>query len=193
MDLSTGVLGLRLIARRTRPRADTQASLFGDREPAGDRDLARFVDHATQRLGPRALCRAELTDEYVPECVSRWQPAAQSRSRGESADRAGGRQAGAAAAGAHLCRLPRPACLLPRPIPVKAVAVVPEGPPTWFGWRGTEQRVLRAWGPERIESGWWRAQDVRRDYFHVLTETGERFWMFRCLRDGRWYVHGWFA
>ena len=78
-------------------------------------------------------------------------------------------------------------------MPVRAVSVQPEGPPTWFGWRGAEQRVLRAWGPERIESGWWRGPEVRRDYFHVVTERGERFWMFRCLRDGRWYVHGWFA
>lgn len=53
-------------------------------------------------------------------------------------------------------------------------------------------RVLS--GPERIESGWWDGDDVRRDYYLVETVRGQLAWVF-CdagRRDGL-MVHGWFA
>ena len=46
------------------------------------------------------------------------------------------------------------------------------------------------WGPERIETGWWRGASVRRDYYRVQTEESLRFWLFRNLADDRWYLHG---
>lgn len=45
---------------------------------------------------------------------------------------------------------------------------------------------------ERIESGWWDGQDVRRDYT-TLDIRGARAWVFREIRTGSWYLHGWFA
>ena len=49
-------------------------------------------------------------------------------------------------------------------------------------------------GPERIESGWWDGNDVRRDYFVAEDARGSRLWIFR-ERDGerRWYLHGIFG
>jgi protein ImuB len=52
--------------------------------------------------------------------------------------------------------------------------------------------VTRSWGPERIETGWWRGQDARRDYYAVTTQLGTRFWIFRRRDDGRWFLHGCF-
>jgi protein ImuB len=49
-----------------------------------------------------------------------------------------------------------------------------------------------AWGPERIETGWWRGRAVGRDYYRVATTTGRRFWRFRHLGDGQWFVQGMF-
>jgi protein ImuB len=88
---------------------------------------------------------------------------------------------------------PRPTQLLPRPLPIRVIALVPDGPPTWLAWRGREYVVAHAWGPERIETGWWRGPDIRRDYFRVSVETGEQFWIFHSPTDGRWYLHGVFA
>jgi protein ImuB len=34
---------------------------------------------------------------------------------------------------------------------------------------------------------------VRRDYYLVETTAGRRFWLFRALEDGRWFLHGAFA
>ncbi len=49
-------------------------------------------------------------------------------------------------------------------------------------------------GPERIESGWWDGNDVRRDYFIVENGTGQRFWVYHGpSHPRRWYLHGIFA
>ena len=42
----------------------------------------------------------------------------------------------------------------------------------------------------RVETGWWRGADVRRDYYVAETTDGERFWLFRDLAAGGWFVHG---
>jgi hypothetical protein len=31
---------------------------------------------------------------------------------------------------------------------------------------------------------------VGRDYYRVATTTGRRFWLFRRLGDGEWFVQG---
>ncbi len=88
---------------------------------------------------------------------------------------------------------PRPVRLLPRPVPLRVLALVPDGPPTWLALAGREYAVAQAEGPERIETAWWRGPDVRRDYFRVTTTDGRRLWVFRARTDGRWYLHGVFA
>ena len=73
------------------------------------------------------------------------------------------------------------------------VSVAPDGPPIRFRLGGHVHAVARALGPERIETAWWRGPTVRRDYYVVETESGERLWVFRSLRDGGWFLHGVFA
>ena len=70
------------------------------------------------------------------------------------------------------------------------MSVAPDGPPVWFRWRKRKFDIARYWGPERIETGWWRQGTVRRDYYRVETEAGCRFWLFRDLKTGDWYLHG---
>jgi len=81
---------------------------------------------------------------------------------------------------------------MPRPVALPVVAVAPDGPPAKFRLRGVEHRIAQAWGPERIETGWWRGPTVARDYYRVETVDGFRFWLFRRLRDGAWFLHGMF-
>ncbi|HBD18655.1 MAG TPA: DNA repair nucleotidyltransferase, partial [Arenimonas sp.] len=72
--------------------------------------------------------------------------------------------------------LPRRAWLLERPIPL----------------RGPAPRLLA--GPERIESGWWDGDDVRRDYYVAETAAGQRAWVFCAAGErGPFMLHGWFA
>ncbi len=49
-------------------------------------------------------------------------------------------------------------------------------------------------GPERIESGWWDAGDVQRDYYIVRTSNGADLWVYRDLAgNGEWYLHGFWS
>ncbi len=61
-----------------------------------------------------------------------------------------------------------------------------------FHSQGSRQQIAAAWGPERIETGWWRSRLVRRDYYRVETAKAEHFWLFRCLRENRWFLQGTF-
>lgn len=48
-------------------------------------------------------------------------------------------------------------------------------------------------GLERIESGWWDGGDVQRDYFVARTSQSAALWVFRDLRNGSWYLHGFWS
>jgi protein ImuB len=47
--------------------------------------------------------------------------------------------------------------------------------------------------PERIESGWWDGQNVRRDYHVVVGSAGEKLWFYRDCLTHEWYLHGIFG
>jgi protein ImuB len=65
-----------------------------------------------------------------------------------------------------------------------------DGEPVCFRLGGRRYRVRNIVGPERLETAWWRGPSVRRDYFRAELEDGRRWWLFRRLDDGRWFLHG---
>ncbi len=80
------------------------------------------------------------------------------------------------------------------------VALIPEGPPRQFRWRGVLYQVAQAQGPERISPEWWRRTgEATRDYYVVEDASGRRFWLYRAGLYGRdeapprWFVHGVFG
>ena len=87
----------------------------------------------------------------------------------------------------------RPIFLKRWPSAIAVISIVPGSSPKQFRWNERQYIVERAWGPERIETGWWREADVRRDYYLVQTHSGERFWLFRNLADESWHLHGVFG
>jgi hypothetical protein len=93
----------------------------------------------------------------------------------------------------------RPLELLRQPARIEIVALAGQGAPAQFRFAGRTYMVAYAWGPQRIETGWWRTaggeQDgrktfVRRDYYRVEITTGARFWIFRQLGTPQWFLHG---
>ncbi|HLK70399.1 MAG TPA: DNA polymerase Y family protein [Steroidobacteraceae bacterium] len=66
---------------------------------------------------------------------------------------------------------PRPAALLPEPRRIE--------PPT---------SLLQ--GPERIASGWWDGDEVRRDYYRTRAPDGSQQWVFHDLSEDAWYLQG---
>ena len=79
---------------------------------------------------------------------------------------------------------PRPLWLLPEPKKLTLVAEQPQ-------YHGA--LTLTA-GPERIETGWWDAQLVNRDYYVACNESGETLWIYReHQHQAAWFLHGLFA
>lgn len=168
---------------------------------AAPRELALLVDRLSNRLGSHAVLRPWLLASAQPEFACQYRPLAslasrRKRSAARQRRNVPGKKAAAPPAVTPPSEKPpgdRPLRLEPRPRRLVAVSVAPEGPPVKFRLAAGEQQVARYWGPERIETSWWRGRCVRRDYYQVETAAGDRYWLFRELSSGRWFLHGSFA
>jgi protein ImuB len=180
-----------------------QEEMFG-RKVSGWKEVTGLIDRLSSRLGDKAVLRPELVADPQPEMAWRggdWerstevQRRARSRQRRERSELPGTPSNMRSAPGAYATGLatgPRPV-FLNDPRPIALVSMLPDGSPCRFQWQSRTYFVEHAWGPERIETGWWRGDDIRRDYYVVEITTGERFWLFRNLVDGSWFLHGEFA
>lgn len=170
-----GIEQIRLVAVRAEPLGPQpiEGALAGEAPPP---DLAPLIDRLAGRLGARRLYRLSALESDVPERSVR--------------------RLGPLEASAGWPDWPRPARLLARPEPVEhVIAMLPDGAPLRFHWRGKAYRVAEADGPERIYGEWWRRAaeaDAVRDYFQVEDEAGRRFWLYR-RSDLSWHIHGLFA
>jgi protein ImuB len=141
--------------------------------------VARLVDRLSGRLGRENVLRPRLEPDAQPEFAYSYIALG---GRVESQRREEG-QAGKP-------DLHRPLWLESPPVAVQVVCLAPDGPLAHFFYRGRLRKAARCWGPERIETGWWRGRSVRRDYYRVETESGHWFWLFRDLQNEGWYLHG---
>jgi protein ImuB len=174
----------------------------------GDRAerCAALIDALRSRLGPARVRRFEPLASHVPE-------------RAEALTEIDGEDVQSPhPAGEEKWPEPeraRPLLLLPQAEPAEEVtALVPDGPPRRFSWRGVTYDVTGAQGPERIGAEWWRASpfsfahsrasgnpgegdpdprlrgderrcDLTRDYYLVEETGGHRFWLYREGLYGR--------
>ncbi|QDU27993.1 DNA polymerase IV [Anatilimnocola aggregata] len=162
------LLSARLIAR--------QRELFVTNQNH-TRDLALLIDRLSSRLGREAVLRALLGADAQPEYAFRYEILAGRANR---------------SLGTEHRKLPlRPLFLTRPPLPLAALSIAPAGAPVKFRLQGGEHRILRSWGPERIQTGWWRGQYIRRDYYRVECDIGQHYWLFRS--GGKWFLHGVFA
>ena len=153
-----------------------ESALGAARHLAARENVADFAaDFAAPNVAKRSGKRAGKRSEKAAE----WRDASRAGVVGE---REGLQSAGY-----------RPLELLHPPRPLEVVAVALEGPPQSFCWERQWQRVTGFSGPERIETGWWRGDSVRRDYYRVESATGVRFWLFRDLSTSQWFLHGLFG
>jgi protein ImuB len=168
-------------------------------------ELPALIERLSSRLGEKSVLRPYPRADAQPEFAWRyeaWLGTSSVERDARSAKRRARRKTLPSstlnAPTLHSPTLPatyasRPPYLKVRPIAVAVVSIVPGGPPLRFEWQGHSHVVARYWGPERIETGWWRGPDVRRDYYLVETSTGERFWLFRTIVEEKWFLHGAFV
>jgi protein ImuB len=175
----------------------------------GQKHLAMLLDRLSSRLGEKAVLCPRLYPDPQPEYASRLETVLNNqgayaprspRRNPKSEIRNPKRRSSSPAEAGTTNAVPdyqftatiaaRPLCLKPRPVPIEVISVVPDGPPVRFCWQATEHVIKDSWGPERIETGWWRGPHVERDYYRVETATGQRFWLFRQNATGKWFLHG---
>jgi len=151
------VVGLRLRACELPPFVPAVRDLF-DMRSQQQLPWPQLRERLRARLGDAAVYRVAPTGDPRPERAWR-------RVDGDGARSGDAPQ-----------RPPRPAWLLPRPVPL----------------RDPHPRIVS--GPERLESGWWDGDDARRDYYVLETAQGQRAWAFAAPGErGGWMLHGWFA
>ena len=156
------------------PLSTWQQELFDSSRRENRRQVGLLIDRLSNRLGREAVVRALPQADAQPELAVRYEPLAGAR---------------ASKSKQQFKPLPRPLRLETAPIPIEVLAVAPYGPPSQFHYQ-CDYRITRHWGPERIQTGWWRGRYVQRDYYRVETAEGKRFWIFRELRSGNWFLHG---
>lgn len=205
------IVGTRLAVLEQAAEVVQQQVLFDDLAPPLEAHAwTTLVERLAGRLGNEAVVRIRLCSDHQPERA--WQavpwlarrnsansPLLSPRGRGAGGEGAArssrspnSRKRPPPAAEQKPPLPPRPTILLAEPRPVRVFAVAPHGYPRQYEYEGRERTVVESWGPERIETAWWRGPSIRRDYFRVLTDDGRRSWLFRDLRRNRWFLHGWF-
>ncbi len=177
-----------------------QFELFED-DASRLEELGDLIDRLASRFGRETVTFARLVDDCQPEYACRFEPALSPLKKGtgplgllqNQVENQGAERPSPLFQGAPTTLAGhRPLQVWPSPMPIHVLAAFPAGIPLKFLWRGQEYTVRQAWGPERIETGWWRGRDVQRDYYTVETHLGTRLWLFRRQQDMRWFLHGCF-
>ena len=175
---TTAIQGIRMEVVEMGLALARQTTLFGD-DPANEnpRILAELVDRLSIRLGRQAVLRPQLVPDPQPEFAYESVP---------WLERPKSREESTVSASALRCR---PLRLFHPPRPLSVQMTSPLGFPT----RVNHSQVRRMSGPERIETGWWRAPDVKRDYYRMDLANGATLWTFVERETGHWFLHGLFV
>ncbi len=182
--LSSPIVGLDAIVSHAAPLESRQATLFSEEEtdwPSSE--WGNLLERLSCRLGPARVCYAVLIPDHDPEKAYCWHPCLSHRKYHKP--RSDGQSL--------VARGPRPVRLFRLPIPIQVLTAIPSGVPYQIRHQGQAHRVVRWWGPERIQTGWWRGQPIARDYYRVELENGVHYWIYRCLESGTWFLHGAFG
>ncbi len=181
--LPTGSYGLRLEVVRVGLLSERQTSLF-ETDESQAREWSSLLDRLSQRLGDDALLQPVFRPDPLPEMACTWESSLQAATA-QPTDR-------------DKYQLPsllgrcRPSRLLKTPQPLQVISSIPDGPPRRVFHREQAVDIQHYWGPERIESGWWRRKDIKRDYYRIELESGHHWWIFRDRTSECWFVQGFF-
>lgn len=179
--LPDAVHELRINAASTAVCESRQRELFAESRPCDLTKLGALIERLSCRLGSERVLRAELQADAQIERAYRCRPWTGESERSFRKD---------GSPPAALGPMFRPLRLYDPPRPIEVIGIAMEGPPAKFFDRHETYQVVRSFGPERMETGWWRGPSVRRDYYRVETTGGNRLWLFRRLQDQRWFLHG---
>lgn len=181
IEAEEGFTGVHLEVTLSEAIADEQIPLIQHEQHIAESELIHLIECLTVRMGKTAVLTAAFAESHIPELAYRWSESKTANVTSEEP--------------AYIRTLPRPLHLLPVPNDILTM-VSPsddrEGRPISFTYQGTIHRLSTVSGPERIAGHWWDGRGKTRDYFDVQTPSGQRFWIFRVMQTGNWYLHGFF-
>jgi protein ImuB len=183
-------IGLAVTRAEPMPERQIELNVSTAHSPLqNDIEGAALIDALRHRLGPDRVRQFESVPCHIPECAETL-----TEINGETLQNWSIEE-----------EQTRPLLLLPQAEPTEVTALIPDGPPRRFRWRGVTYDIAGAQGPERIADEWWHAPypsqggALTRDYYLVEDGEGHRFWLYREGLYGRetatprWFVHGLFA
>jgi protein ImuB len=188
MKLPSAVECLTISVLLTGPLRSEQTSFFEPLANESNQGVSRLVDSLSGRLGTESVVGVRMGNNPLPEKAFSILPLAGNANRYLRT-----RPDLQTPKPAHFPSpddaLRRPLSLLSQPMllavsrgqspfsfhdPCRAI-------PERIRIDGTTHRILRAWGSERIETGWWNGPSIRRDYYRIETDSGQWLWIFRNL------------
>jgi len=166
-------------------------------ESSVNRDIAGLVEHLSCRLGGSAVLGVRLTAE--PQIERSFQFLALTGGAQKS-QRHRGQRGQQKSTPAAIRRHASTAAARPLQVFTPAVRLHRshhqqrghswEKIPTTFRVHERTYQIKEHWGPERIETNWWRDKLIRRDYYRLEDEHGHHWWAFYDLQEQDWFVQG---
>ncbi len=181
LEFGFGIESITLIASLTTEITATQTAHLPD-EAANETlaaDFGELLDSLKMHLGEENILQLQTRESHIPEEAFKFVPF-------NTADKS-------SLAKSVLVDAERPSVLFGCPRPVRALSMLPDGPPFWIKWKGETYRIENGIGPERIAPQWWGRDESlcsTRDYFKVQLPSGVWLWLFREAEHSRWFLHG---
>ena len=173
LTLPEPVIAVRLRGGRSQALCAESGRLRFDGKTGGQKlrySMAQLAERLAARVGNQSVSGVTTIAEHRPQLAWRWHSLL---GAGENTSTLLLRQG-----------LQRPLWMLPEP----ALLAAERGYPMHQG------RLTLLEGPERLETGWWDADGIARDYFTAVNPYGMRLWVFRNRsRELSWYLHGFFG
>jgi len=174
VQLPEPVIAVRLRSGLTQPlQAETERLRFSGKlqQQRARHSIAQLAERLIARIGVGAVNSMTRVAEHRPEYAWRTQsplsPVLTTQSNLQE----------------DYCT--RPLWMLPEP----ALLQVNAGGPVYKG-----RPLALLGGPERLETGWWDAHSISRDYYTAVNALGMRLWVFRSRQHTPdWYLHGIFG
>jgi len=175
INLHAATIGMRLEVKHFQAVSLNSAALKGfAAQDTGANNILPLLEELQARLGNSAVRRIQLRDEHCPELASQDIPFGEVDNHQVTH--------------AENTAL-RPFWLLPKPVHLEKSD----------GRLFYHSSLRLVSGPERIETHWWKKQEVKRDYYVASNRQGMRLWIFHErtrateLTEQPWYLHGIFA
>jgi protein ImuB len=193
LEIDEGIAAVGLFVSAASPLGDEQTDLIGGEPQRNAAELDHLLERLRARLGEVAQW-AQLVESHLPERAFRCDQSPAYPCGAADKQRFGRDQSPACTCGAADKQIAaRPLCLLPIPRRVQAIVTPSEsrdGQPISFTDDGQVHRLAHVKGPERIAGEWWNGRWKTRDYFDAQDDAGNRYWLFRVVQSGQWYLHG---